>query len=89
MSSNVKKEVQKVADKTAWNPMRLVSSWGVRSNHAYTAGLLSVGVSLATWLVSRGKNDAKSQSDRWGIFIGQWAPTFFVLGVGLKLEEES
>lgn len=88
MSVNAKKEVRKAAEKTAWNPMRFVSSWGVRSSHAYTAGLVSVGISLATWLLSRGKDDSKAQSDRWGIFIGQWAPTFFALGVGLKLEEE-
>lgn len=85
---NVKKEVKKAASQTAWNPMRLVSSWGVRSSHAYSAGLISVGISLVSWLVSRGKDDSKDQSDRWGIFIGQWAPTLFALGVGLKLEED-
>jgi hypothetical protein len=51
--------------------------------------LISVGISFLTWLFSRGKGDEKSQSDRWGLFIGEWAPTFFALGVGLKIEEES
>jgi hypothetical protein len=27
------------------------------------------------------------RADRWGIFIGEWAPTFFALGVGLRLDE--
>ena len=35
---------------------------------------------------ARDSND-KAQSDRWGIFVGHWAPTFFALGVALKLEE--
>ncbi|WP_427868707.1 hypothetical protein [Leucobacter luti] len=88
MSIDPKKEVRKAAGKVSWNPMRLVGSWGIRSNHVYTAALASVAVSLLSWLVSRGKDDGKAQSDRWGLFIGEWAPTLFALGVGLKLEEE-
>jgi len=42
----------------------------------------------ATWIISRGRGDDKSQSDRWGIFIGHWAPTFFALGLALKHEED-
>ena len=49
----------------------------------------SPALSPVTWLLSRGKGDAKAQSDRWGLFVGEWAPTFFALGVGLKMEEES
>ena len=41
------------------------------------------------WLASQGKDsNDKAQSDRWGIFIGHWAPTFFGLGLALKLEEK-
>ena len=28
----------------------------------------------------------EAQSDRWGIFIGHWAPTFFAVDVALKKE---
>ena len=62
---------------------------GVRSEHAYIGGFASI---LFTWLAyftSRAKKgDDKAQSDRWGIFIGHWAPTFFALGVALRLEEQ-
>ena len=62
---------------------------GLRSEWMYAAGFASVGLSLATWLVSRNKSgDSKAQSDRWGIFVGHWAPTFMALGVALKLEEK-
>lgn len=83
-----KKSAKKAAEATAWNPVRLLSSWGLRSGHAYTAGFASIGISLLSWLVSRGKQDSKPQSDRWGIFIGQWAPTFFALGIALKSEKD-
>ena len=67
-----------------------LSEAGFKSEWAYIGGFASIGISLTSWLVSRNKTgDDKSQSDRWGIFIGHWAPTFMALGVALKLEEES
>lgn len=69
------------------NPIRALSDAGFKSEWAYLGGFASIGVSLATWLVSRARKDDKDQSDRWGIFIGHWAPTFFALGIALKHEE--
>lgn len=65
-----------------------LSTWGLKSDYAYIGGFASIGVSLLSWVVSRNKTgDNKAQSDRWGIFIGHWAPTFMALGIALKLEE--
>lgn len=62
---------------------------GVRSEWAYAAGFASIGLALGAWFLSRSKTgDSKGQSDRWGIFVGEWAPTFMVLGVALKAEED-
>lgn len=69
------------------DPMAWLNKAGVRSWHLYLAGLASVGASFVSWLVSRGKRDSRPQSDRWGLFIGEWAPTFFAMGAGLKQEE--
>ena len=69
------------------NPVRALSEAGFRSEWAYLGGFLSIGLSLTSWLLSRAKRDDRAQSDRWGIFIGHWAPTFFVLGLALKHEE--
>lgn len=69
------------------NPIKALSDAGVKSGWAYIGGFASIALSLATWSVSRGRNDEKAQSDRWGIFIGHWAPTFFALGIALKQEE--
>lgn len=68
--------------------IKQLSELGMKSDYAYIGGFGSILLSLLTWFVSRkNKGSDKSQSDRWGIFIGHWAPTFFALGVALKLEE--
>ncbi|MFD5121247.1 hypothetical protein [Streptomyces sp. NPDC058385] len=57
---------------------------GLRSEHAYTAAFASIGLSAASWFVSV-KAEARGieRADRWGIFVGEWAPTFFALGLAL------
>jgi hypothetical protein len=53
------------------------------------AGFGSIGFSFVSWLVSRmNPRHDRAQSDRWGIFVGHWAPTFFTIGIALKLEEK-
>jgi hypothetical protein len=27
------------------------------------------------------------RADRWGIFVGEWAPTFFALATAMRIEE--
>jgi len=72
----------------SFDPIALAHGLGVRSQHAYIAGFASIGLSFTTWLISRGKpDDDRAQSDRWGIFTGHWAPTFFLIGLALKKEE--
>lgn len=63
---------------------------GVRSEHAYTAGLVSIALSVVTWAVSERKEAAgRDRADRWGIFVGEWAPTFFGLGLALAHYEQA
>ncbi|MDT3395216.1 hypothetical protein RKE29_00870 [Streptomyces sp. B1866] len=60
---------------------------GVRSEHAYLAALMSIGLSVATWggSLKAEPGTGLARADRWGIFVGEWAPTF--LGVGLALSQ--
>jgi hypothetical protein len=61
---------------------------GIRSSLMYTAGIVSVGLSFASWAASKQLEDAGlERADRWGIFVGEWAPTFFAIGVALRMEE--
>ncbi len=66
-----------------------LSRAGFRSEWAYAAGFASIGLSFVSHYASRAKSKNKAQADRWGIFVGHWAPTFFALGVALRLEETS
>ena len=69
--------------------IKKLSELGVKSDYAYVGGFLSIILSYLSYFASRAKKgDDKAQSDRWGIFIGHWAPTFFAIGVALKLEED-
>ncbi|GAA4673826.1 hypothetical protein GCM10023347_29970 [Streptomyces chumphonensis] len=62
---------------------------GVRSEHAYFAAFVSIGGALVTWMTSnRTEHAGVDRADRWGIFIGEWAPTFFGLGVALSQYEQ-
>ncbi|WP_435111825.1 hypothetical protein [Nocardiopsis synnemataformans] len=66
-----------------------LSEMGVTSEMAYGAGVASIGLSFVSWLASLKKEEdtGLDRADRWGIFIGEWAPTFFAVGVALRLEE--
>ena len=68
--------------------IKQLSQLGVKSEYAYAGGFASILLSYASYFLSRKKKgDDKAQSDRWGIFVGHWAPTFFALGIALRLEE--
>jgi hypothetical protein len=66
-----------------------IQNLGIRSEHAYAAGFASIGLSILSWVVDVNLSHDKAQADRWGLYVGEWAPTFFALGVALKLEETS
>ncbi len=76
-----------ISEVTEFDPIEKAHELGLRSSHAYIAGFASIGLSLGAWLLSRGRKDDKAQSDRWGIFVGHWAPTFFAIGLALRSKE--
>ncbi|WP_406442745.1 hypothetical protein OHB00_41145 [Streptomyces sp. NBC_00631] len=62
---------------------------GIRSEHAYIAGVASIGLSFASWLTSlKAEQAGVERADRWGIFVGEWAPTFIGLGLALSHYEQ-
>jgi hypothetical protein len=62
---------------------------GISSSMLYSAGLASIGLSVASWFTSRNiESKGIARADRWGIFVGQWAPTFFALGNAMRMKEE-
>lgn len=62
---------------------------GLRAEHCYLAGIASIGISFVSWMLSKRMESAGiDRADRWGIFIGEWAPTFIALGNGLRTYEK-
>jgi hypothetical protein len=62
---------------------------GIRSEHAYTAGFVSIGLAVLSWNASlRVEKKGEERADRMGIFVGEWAPTFFALGLALANYEK-
>ncbi|SPE99873.1 hypothetical protein [Streptomyces sp. MA5143a] len=63
---------------------------GIRSEHAYMAAMASIGLTVVAWAGSL-KMEAGTglaRADRWGLFVGEWAPTFFGLGLALSHYEQ-
>ena len=43
-------------------------------------GFLSIAASIAIWYFTGGKTpDLQAHGERFGIFVGLWAPTFMIL----------
>lgn len=69
--------------------IKMMRKIGVSSSMLYTAGFASIGMSVAAWYTSRNvESRGIARADRWGIFVGTWAPTFFALGNAMRIEEE-
>jgi hypothetical protein len=53
-------------------------SFGVTSDALQVAGVASIGASILAWRAAKSSGDT-AHAERFGIFVGLWAPTFFVL----------
>jgi hypothetical protein len=60
---------------------------GFTSELAYMLGLGSILASIVAWARAKSVDD-KPSAQRWGIFVGLWAPTFMEIGNALKVDEE-
>ena len=51
-----------------------------------TLGFISIFGSIFIWNIKKGETaEEKAHAERFGIFIGLWAPTFFALAVLAKV----
>jgi len=65
--------------------IKLLKKVGLSQDVMYVLGLASVGASIAIW--NSKKSDDIAHAERFGIFVGLWAPTFFAIGNGLTSTE--
>ena len=69
--------------------IKLMRRAKISSDMLYMAGAASIAASVAAWALSLSTGrTGLGRADRWGIFVGEWAPTFFALGVAMRIEEE-
>ncbi|MCS0634981.1 hypothetical protein NX801_04765 [Streptomyces sp. LP05-1] len=69
--------------------VKMLHDKGLKAEHAYCAGFASIGLTVVSWLGSlKAEGRGMDRADRWGIFVGEWAPTFFALGLALANYEE-
>ncbi|MEO8108321.1 MAG: hypothetical protein ABI720_13515 [Actinomycetes bacterium] len=59
---------------------------GITSDVLQILGFASVLGSIATWRTATGSGDS-AHAERFGIFVGLWAPTFFALAGQLAVVE--
>ena len=53
------------------------STWRIFSNICFVGGFVSIVGSIAIWYLTKEPDSA--YGERFGIFVGLWAPTFFAL----------
>lgn len=68
-------------------PMRMLHRWGVRSDHAYLAGFVAVGLAVVLRLFSGSRHETHEGGSGWSGFFGKTAPLLFLVGLGLDREE--
>ena len=59
--------------------IKFFRSVGLTTDAMYLLGFLSIAASIATWARAKSTGDA-AHAERFGIFVGLWAPTFMALG---------
>lgn len=60
---------------------------GITSDVLQILGFASIFGSIATWRTAAGSGDS-AHAERFGIFVGLWAPTFFALAGQLAIAED-
>jgi hypothetical protein len=61
---------------------------GITSDVLQVLGFASIFASIATWRGAKRSGDA-AHAERFGIFVGLWAPTFFALASEVAVAENT
>lgn len=62
--------------------IRQLRNFGISSDAMYLAALASIALSIGIWVLRR--EEDKANAERFGIFVGLWAPTFMSFAKALK-----
>ncbi len=67
--------------------IQILKKVGLSQDLLYVLGFASVGASIAIWNAKKG--DDVAHAERFGIFVGLWAPTFFAIANGLASDRST
>lgn len=67
--------------------IRQLRNLGLTSDTMYLATFASIIGSVAVWFLQRRELEDRAPAERLGIFVGLWAPTFWVIGNAMKESE--
>ncbi len=70
--SKIKQNVNETLKKTDPETLRLLG------DICFLGGFFSIFASIGIWAIKRADED-KAHAERFGIFVGLWAPTFFII----------
>jgi len=62
--------------------MKQLSRIGLNSATMYLASMISVALSVGTWVVRRNEN--RENAERLAIFVGLWAPTLMIMAKAIE-----
>jgi hypothetical protein len=62
--------------------MKQISKVGLNSATMYLASIISVALSVGTWVIRRSEN--RESAERLAIFVGLWAPTLMIMGKAIE-----
>ncbi len=65
--------------------IKQIRDTGLTSNTMYLAAFVSVVLSIAIWVLRRGED--RPNAERFGIFVGLWAPTLMSLAKSIEDSE--
>jgi hypothetical protein len=70
--------------------LKTLKDLGLTADMMYLLGFLSVIGSIFVWYSQGGSQNGeeKASGERFGIFVGLWAPTFFAIGNGISQTHE-
>lgn len=64
--------------------IKLIRGIGIQSDTMFLASFASIFGSIAIWFLTNRESDDRAHAERFGIFVGLWAPTFWVIGSAMK-----
>lgn len=65
--------------------IKMMRQMGISSRTMYFASFASVALSIAVWFLRQ--DEDRANAERFGIFVGLWAPTLLELGKVIEDDE--